>query len=140
MLNIERLVYVVLSQIEPDVLNVAPDLDIDSIDEFPFMTYSIETGAALDGVQSRPTAWAVQLNLNLFVEGLDEAIDLAGIVYDAVWSWNDVFGSRPGFVEGLGHLTEVDDQSLFSRVSSVVIRGRGITQLAGSFVLQAHSA
>lgn len=138
MLNIEQLFFKLLQQSLPDI-EFAPELDVDSIDRFPFVTFSATGGNALDSSGPKPNGWDCFLSLEVFDDDLDHAIEVAGQIYDAVWSWNDPWGGTNS-VKDLGHVAEIDDQSIFTRVGSVAIGSRSITQLAGSFTLQAHQA
>lgn len=137
-LDLDLLVYTLLTRSIPDV-PFAPDLDVDSIGRLPLVTFTVTGGAAVAGSPAPPFAWDASLALSVFGEGIDEARATAGRVYDAVWSWDDPFNGL-GIIDGLGHAAAIDDESLFTRIGTVDIAARSITQYAGSFGLQLHKA
>lgn len=139
MLNIEKLTYLLLARTFPD-LTVAPELDVHEVgqNEYPILLFSVTGGNAIDGGSGKkPSAWDCVLNLSIIDNDLDSAITLADTVYDGVWSWGNAF-SPAGIVDGLGHVAEIEDQSVFTRVSTVIVNDRSITHMAGSFTFQAH--
>lgn len=138
MLNIERLAYLLLTRSLPGV-TVVPDLDVDSIDRFPLVTFTVTGGQALDLSGPKPAGWLATLSLTVFDDDMDDAIDLAGQVYDAVWSWNDPWAGL-GAIDGVGHVADVDDSAVFTRVNTAQIGALSVTQMAGEFSFQAHQA
>lgn len=138
MLNTEKLIYMLLKRGLHDVA-VIPELDVTSIDDFPLVTFSVSGGNAVLGSSSPPKAWDVVLNLSVFHDDLDAAIDLAGRVYDIVWGWDEAWNGT-GIIDSVGHAAEIEDQSVFSRLGTVAIGNRSVTQLAGGFGLQVHDA
>ena len=139
MLNLELLIYTLLRNGLDQSITLAPELDVDSIDAFPLVTFTVTGGSAVQGSSSPPTAWDVGLLLNIFHDDLAEASQIASDVYDLVWSWDDVFGGT-GIADGIGHAGEVDDQELFNRAGTVHIDSRSVTQYSGSFNMQLHDA
>lgn len=138
MLNSEQLLYTLLTRGLPGIA-VVPELDVTSIDDFPLVTFSVMSGNAVEGSTSPPKAWDAMLALSVFDDDLDDAIALARRVYDLVWSWDDAWAGA-NIVDGLGHATEIADQSMFTRIGTVAIGARSVTQLSGSFDLQVHAA
>lgn len=139
MLDFEALTFQLLTRSVPDV-PTKPEHDVGELGELPFCMFTTTGGNQLDGVVGRPIAWEVQLSLSVFHNSLDEARALAGLYYDAVWSWEDPW-SLAGLISGLGHATEIEDVSLFSRVGTVDIGdSRSVTQYDGRWALQLHSA
>jgi len=139
MLNLELLIYTLLRNGLDESITLAPDLDVDSIDTFPLVTFTVTGGSAIQGSSSPPGAWDVGVLINIFHDGLAAASQVAAAVYDLVWSWDDPFGGA-GIATGLGHAGEVDDQELFNRAGTVHIDSRSVTQYSGSFNMQLHDA
>lgn len=140
MLDGDALLFQLLRKgIAPEV-TLKPDLEVDAIDRFPYVTFTGIGGAALNDRGSlAPIAWDWNLTVNVFDTDLDDCKAVATAFYDLVHSWNDPWGTAH-MIPGLGHATQVSDLSLFSKVGSADIPGHTVQQLAGSFALQLHSA
>lgn len=142
MLNLEKLVYELLVRSLPDHYTVIPELDVsDGVDDFPLVTFTVTGGEGIDTDAGKSSAWDAGLTLSVFDDDMDDAIAVAGTVYDAVWSWDDPWAvGDPGKIPGLGRAAEIRDQSIFTRTGTVPIGAIAITQLVGEFGLQLHKA
>lgn len=138
MLNAERLIYLLLERGLPDI-TVVPDLDVDAMNHLPIVTFTVTGGSAVEGSPSPPTAWDANLSLSVFADDLDAAIALASQVYDVVWGWDDIWNGTC-IIDELGHVAGIEDQAVFTRIGSVAIDVRTITQLNADFNLQVHQA
>lgn len=136
MLDLEKLIYELLKKSLPDV-TILPDVEVDSINHFPLITFTVVGGSALDLSGPRPNGWEADLSISLFEDDIDKAKALALTVYDVVWSWDDPFNDA-GRIEGLGNAASIDDKSIFTRVGSVAIDDLTVTQMAGEYSLHLH--
>lgn len=139
MLDGDALLYQLLRKgLAPEV-TLKPDLEVDTIDRVPYVTYTGVGGNSIADNGVTPIAWTWTLVVNVFHTDLDEAKDVAEAVYDLVHGWNDVWGTSHK-IAGLGHAAEVSDLSLFSKTGQADIPGHTIQQLTGQFLLQLHKA
>lgn len=147
MLDMEALIYQLLRRTldgigptltVPATVDLKPDLEADSFEHIPLVTFTITGGQAVDGSVSPPKAWEATLSLTLFADGMDAARELAGKVYDGVWLWDDPW-KTDGHIEGVGHATSLDDQSLFTRTSQGAMDERLVIQMDAVFGLQLHA-
>lgn len=141
MLDFEALCYQLLTRSLPDI-TIRPEHEVDEVDGFPIIMFTISGGNQLAGIAGKPLAWDANLSLSVFDTSLDSARALAGRAYDAVWAWDDPFALPPaGLIDELGHAAEIEDQSVFTRVGTADIGdSRFVTQYDGRFGLQLHSA
>ena len=139
MLDFEALVYQLLKQSIPDI-EILPEHEVDEIENFPIIMFTITGGNQLAGTSGKPLAWDANLSLSFFHTTLDDARALARRGYDAVWSWDDPW-STAGQIVDLGHAAEIEDQSVPTRVGTADIGdSRFVTQYDGRWGLQLHSA
>lgn len=122
----------------PAEIDLKPDLEADAFEHIPLVTFTITGGQALDGSTSPPKAWEATLSITVIGEGLDATREIAGRIYDGVWLWDDPW-KPDGLYEGIGHATEIDDQSLFTRTFDGVMDERSVTQMDAVFGLQLHA-
>jgi len=136
LLDGEQVVNALLIRGLPEEIDIAADLDVNSIDELPCLTYTLNgDGQSENG----PGLFTYTLTLSAFGDGLDQTFALAKAVYACVWSWdqdpqlthviNDETNRLIGWVE------DVEDVSSFSRVGSVDMVGKLVTQYVGVFSL-----
>lgn len=142
MLNGEKLLYQLLLALTPEGVTLKPDLDVDAIDRFPYVTFtSIAGPSRYTATDAAPKAWDWSLDMSIFHDDLEAGAELASFYYDLVHSWNDVWLPEPTFlIPGLGHVAEVTDKAPFARVGTSAIDGHSITQYQGGFDLQLHQA
>lgn len=149
MLDLEKLAYRLLarsldgirltkSQYNDRPIDIKPDIDADDFEHIPLVTFTVTGGDAADESVSPPRAWNGTLSITAFGDGDDATRELAGILYDAVWSWNDPF-SGAGIIAGLGHVSEISDRSIFTRTSEAELGERVLTQMDGGFDLIFHA-
>lgn len=136
LIDAEQLVYTLLKRdVESRIAEVLvlADLDVDSIENLPVVTYALSGG----GQESNGRGlWEYTLSLNMFAEDND-AFDVAKAVYEAVWSWDE-----PGVavLPGIGSVNAVADVSAPSRlVSGVQMIGKHVTQYTAAFALTLHN-
>jgi hypothetical protein len=113
--------------------HVAADVDVDTIDELPAITYTAtSTGETDNGLDT------VTLSVNVFAESIDEAFRVAQKTHNVIWTWDaDPSGAM---VDGVGWIQDVEDVSTFSRVGTVTVMvGRSITQYVGVYTLTLRS-
>jgi hypothetical protein len=132
LIDAEVLAYRLLDRDQDDA-TVKSDIDVTVMDEFPFISFSIVVGQSIDN-HAPPAGWVATLNINIFDLSLDAAKARARKVYDDVWMWADPFAGL-GTVDGVGHVSEVADQSIFTRVATAEVESKWVTQYAGSFEL-----
>jgi len=129
MVDAEQLIYFLLRRDVPAEFAVTSEIDVDSTDNLPLVTFAIGGDGQSD---NGPGLWHIVLDINVFGAGRGPAYDSALTVYDAVSAWND---SAPAVLPGVGWVHSVNDVSLFSRLASANINGRNVTQYSGSFAL-----
>lgn len=132
MIDAEVLAYSLLERDQADA-TVRSDIDVEVMDEFPFVSFSIVVGEAIDN-HAPPSGWTASLTINIFDDDLDRAKARAHAVYDAVWAWRDPFAGL-GIIPDVGHVSDVADQSIFTRVVTAEVEKKWVTQYAGSFEL-----
>jgi hypothetical protein len=136
----DALLYQLLRKGLVEDITLKPDLEVDAIDHFPYVTFTGMGNNSLDGGGAMPpSAWDWTLEVSVFHVDLDDAKAVAEAVYDLVHSWNDPWGTAH-IIDGLGHATEVTDRSLVQRVGEADLPGHTIHQLQGGFALQLHKA
>lgn len=125
----EQLVFALLSRDLDDSVTVAAELDVDSIDTLPFVTFLSAGG---EQGSNGPGLWSVQLTVNVFGDGSTAAWETCRAVYRAIHAW-----AKPGAssLPNLGHVSRVTDLSKFARVAAVAMQGKQITQYVGTFTL-----
>lgn len=125
----ELIIFTLLKRDLPDSVTIAAELDVDSIDHLPFVTFSVRGG---DQVGNGPGLWNVPVTFRVFAEGQDSTWELCRDLFTIVHEW-----ATPGAstLTGLGHVSAVDDVSKFSRDATVDIQGKNVTQYSGSFDL-----
>lgn len=114
-------------------VDVVADLDVDSIENLPTVTYSLSGGSQDSNGRG---LWEFTLSLNIFAEDAD-AFDVAAAVYAAVWSWDE-----PGVavLPDLGSVNAVEDVSAPGRlVSGIQMIGKHVTQYVAVFALTLHN-
>jgi hypothetical protein len=131
-IDAEVLAYRLLERDQADA-TVRSDIDVTVMDEFPFVSFSIVVGEAIDN-HAPPSGWTASLTINIFDDDLDDAKARARAVYDAVWAWADEFAGL-GIIPGVGYVQDVADQSIFTRVMTAEVENKWVTQYAGSFEL-----
>lgn len=138
MLNIEELAYRLLKRDIPGVA-ILPELDVDTIEELPAITFAVTGGEQINADGGKPSAWACHLSLNVFDVSMDAAFKVASRAYDAVWAWDDPWAGLA--IADFGWMDEISDASIFTRIGGDSdIDAHGITQFAGEFDMQAHQA
>lgn len=125
----EQLVYLLLKRDLVDSVTLAAELDVESIDSMPFVTFNLRGG---DQSGNGPGLWSCPLTIRVFAEGQDAAWELCSDLYRAVHMWAE---SGHSTVAGLGYVAVTTDLSKFSRDASVQMKGKNITQYTGSFEL-----
>jgi hypothetical protein len=136
----DALLYQLLRKGLVETITLKPDLEVDMIDRFPYVTFTgIGANSIDDGGAMPPSAWEWALEVSVFHTDLDEAKKVAEAIYDLVHSWNDPWGTAH-IIADLGHAAEVTDRSLFTRVGEAELPGHTIQQLQGGFALQLHQA
>lgn len=148
MLNGNRLLFELLKPVALDLgVTLKADIDVTSIDVFPFATFTGRPGAALnDRGTTTPMAWEWSLDMSFFDVGEQATFDLASAFYDHVHSFNlDTLWAPPGtvrtdLIEGLGHAANVSDRTVPSKVGSADIKGHFVVQYSGGWDLQLHQA
>ncbi|WP_382307283.1 hypothetical protein [Herbiconiux sp. UC225_62] len=133
MIDAEVLAKKLLDAAVPDGVTVMPDIDADAWDEFPLVTFRISVGQAVDN-HAPPSAWIATLDINILDDDLDDAKALARGLYGAIWEWADPFAGK-NIVEDVGSVNDIEDQSIFTRVATVEVESKWVTQYAGSFSL-----
>jgi hypothetical protein len=129
----EQLIFALLRRDLASSVGVAAELDVDSIDSLPFVTFIVTGG---DQGANGPGLWAASLALNVFAQGQDEAWVTARAVYGAVHKWDTPGASILDAAPELGYVSRVTDLNKFSRVGSVEMQGKNITQYLGTFELK----
>jgi hypothetical protein len=134
------LLYTLLRRLLPEDVVLRPNIDLDAIDTLPYVTFTGLGGQALnDGGGIPPIAWSWELDIQIVHHDLDSAKALAGVLYDGIHGWNDVWGDSH-IVDGVGGATAVTDRSLFSVIGKADVPGHQLVQLAGAFSLDLHQA
>lgn len=140
MLDLEELAYRLFRDPMDSSVDVTSELDVDTVDRVPLLTFRVIGGPSINGGHGVPSAWNCELVVDLFDEDHERCRALARSVYDLVHSWNDIFAGT-NIIDGLGHVSEVVDRSLFTRIFDGPVEGNThITQMSGSFGLQLHAA
>jgi hypothetical protein len=141
MLDLSHLMFQLLRRPLPYTITIRDEVDVDTIDELPTITYRLIPGPSIDGGTGKPpSAWACELGLDIFAPNFKDATKLAGEVYDLLHTWNDVWGEAH-IIPELGHASKVEDRGLFSKVYDGPLDSEtSITQLSGLFGLQLHQA
>lgn len=136
MIDVDALLYQLLIRDAPDGAEVRPAIDVDALDVFPLITFHVSVGASVDNA-SPPQAWTVTLDLTIFDDDLDDAKALAFDLYDVVHGWADGFALPPAIIAGVGSVAHdsVEDNSIFTRILTLDIESKQVTQYAGSFDL-----
>jgi hypothetical protein len=135
MIDAELLIKTLLDRDTPEGVLILPAIDgIEYPGVFPLMTFAVSVGQAIDN-HAPPAGWEATLDLNIIDDDLDDAKALAFAVYDAVWAWADPFSPSVGIVANVGSVNDVGDNSIFTRVSTVEVESKWVTQYAGSFGL-----
>ena len=136
MIDAEAVIYQLLVRDLPDDVTVRPAIDVDAMDVFPMVTFHVNVGQAVDNA-SPPRAWTVTLDLAVFDDDLDDAKDLSFALYDIVWAWGNGFSAPPAIVDDVGGVSHdsVEDNSIFTRILTLDIESKQVTQYAGSFDL-----
>jgi hypothetical protein len=136
MIDAEKLIYDLLTRDLDDGVTVMPAIDVDVMDTLPLVTFHVTVGQAIDN-SSPPQGWVVTLNLDVFDDDLDDAKNLSFALYDVVWAWGNGFANPPALIEDVGGVAHdsVDDNSIFTRVLTVEVESKRVTQYAGSFEL-----
>lgn len=125
----ELLVYTLLKRELPEGATLAAELDVDSIDTLPFITYNVRGG---DQSGNGPGLWSSPLTIRVFAEGQDAGWELCRDLYRVIHLWAEPGNST---VPGVAYVTNVTDLSKFSRDATVAMEGKQITQYTGSFEL-----
>jgi hypothetical protein len=142
----DQLIYQLMRRTIASGVQVANSLDVSFVDAYPFVTFTSTGGLGITaGGAMRPAAWSWDLDVNLFHDDLDEALQIAAGIYEGIHTWNDPWpdpdtGITSGVIDGLGHATAVSDRSLFSRTTSAEVQGHMVHQLTASFSMQLHQA
>jgi hypothetical protein len=131
-IDAEALAYGLLERDQSDA-TVRSDIDVTVMDEFPFVSFSIVVGQSIDN-HAPPSGWFASLTINIFDLSLDAAKARARRVYDQVWQWADPFEGL-GTIPDIGRVSDVADQSIFTRVATADVEHKWVTQYAGSFEL-----
>lgn len=136
MIDAELLIKTLLDRDMPAGATAVPSIDVDVMDVFPMITFHVSVGQAIDN-SSPPQGWTVTLDLDVFDDDLDDAKALAFAVYDIVHAWADGFAIPPAIVNDVGYVSHdsVEDNSIFTRVLTVDVESKQVTQYAGSFDL-----
>lgn len=125
----EQLIYKLLQTTAPEGSTVIADLDVDSIEDLPCITFVV-TGEGQTG--NGPGLWDATLLVNVFADD-DTAFTVCKALYRGIHLWEH---PDHGFIEGIGAVEEVGDVSKFSRlVSGVQMIGKSVTQYSGTFGL-----
>lgn len=107
------------------------DLDVDSIEEIPFVTHS-EIIARVD-----ESLWDVNLTINLFLDpaGAQPIVD---VLYDVVTTWAE--NPDAGIIPGVGAVEKLEDASAFMPVSGEVLMvNKVVRHYQGSFNLRVRN-
>lgn len=114
-----------------DLWTTEADLDVDSIEEIPFVTHS-ETIARVD-----ENLWDVNLTVNLFLEPVS-AQAIVDALYEDVTSWGE--DPDAGVVQGVGGIERLEDSSAFVPISGEVLMVNKIVRhYQGSFSLRVRN-
>lgn len=128
LLDDEQLIYALLRRdMAPEVM-VAPEVDVTTWDTLPYATFF----CIAEEVASGPDLWSVLVTYNAFGDGSGEAFELCRSLHAVTHSW-----ATPGVavLPGLGSIEDVTTVSKFSRVGTVTVYGKNVTQYAGSYSL-----
>lgn len=123
----EALFIILLSRALPTVF-VTAEADVNAIDHLPMVTVAARNGRMVsNGAPS--LAWEWQIFLSIVHLGREEASDLADEIYELMHGFED----NGGVVEGVGHVSLVDDISMPSKTATSEIPAGGLTQFDGSW-------
>lgn len=129
LLDDELMIFTLLKRdLDPSVM-VASELDVDSIDHLPLVTFSIRGG---DQMGNGPGLWSTPLVLNVFAEGQDDTWEVCKALYRIVHEWTIPGNST---IPNVGYISSLTDLSKFSKDPSVSMQGKNVTQYTGSFDL-----
>lgn len=129
LLDDERLVYTLLTEDAGAIGTIAADLDVESIDQVPFITFTTVGEGQTRGVGF----WPVTLTLSVFAEATN-AFEITQQLYAVIHGWTG------RVVPGVGGVQDVDDIAKFGRIgSNVDMIGKTISQRTGSFALTLRS-
>lgn len=142
MIDTEQYIYqlvrrdIVARQVDP-VPTVAADLDVDTISEMPFWSFTlIGDGQIANG----PGLWTYQVTWNVFAEGRDATFSSAADLYELHQGWAADSEGTVLVVDGQPiWLHSLEDVDLFSRTGAAVVDGRDIVQFSGTFALAIRS-
>jgi hypothetical protein len=129
----EQLIFQLLRRDLDDSVQVASEMDVDSIEDLPFVSFSL-SGGEQDG--NGPGLWRSSLTLNVFDKSQDSAWETCRELYRSVRTW-EIPGESS--IEGLGYVSSVTDMSKFSRIATVTLQGKNIVQYSGMFFLTIRS-
>lgn len=129
LLDDELLVFALLKRDLPESVTVGAELDIDSIDHLPLVTFGSVGG---NPVSNGPGLWSIPITFRVFAEGQDATWELCRDLHEAVMNW-----ALPGVAnaEGIGQVHAVSVVSKFSRDATVDMQGKNVNQYSGSFEL-----
>lgn len=125
----ELFLFTLLKRDVPSGAVIAAEMDVDSIDNLPLITFSARGG---DQAGNGPGLWTCPLTIRVFAEGQDSTWELCRTLYRIIHEW-EIPGN--GIVEDVAVVSTVTDLSKFSRDASVDMQGKNVTQYTGSFEL-----
>lgn len=132
--DFEKLMYQLLTADLPDI-KVAPSVDVDSITDLPLLVF---TGTAGHMISNGTPAlgWEWTLALSLFTADRDTGSDLADLIYQTVHGFDD----RKAAITGVGGVSSVDDESMFTRSAIAELDGALVEQYDAAFTVRVRPA
>jgi hypothetical protein len=117
----------------PSDLWVAPDIDVDTLEELPALTWNLSGDSS---TANGPGLWNYVLNVSIFGDGMDQAKQFAKYVDAMVQSWDVDPLATAIEVDGSDvACAGVDDVQLPARQATADIGGRLVVQYVGIYAL-----
>ncbi|MFD5864357.1 hypothetical protein ACFWGP_05360 [Agromyces sp. NPDC127015] len=124
----EALIYRLFTRDIPPDHYIASEVDVTTWELMPYGRFSCIT----DGGGNGPGIWHTILSVNVFGNGTDEAFAYARELDRIIRNWGD-----PGVavLPGLGSVESAEREQKFTRVGSVEVNGKNVTQYLGTYEL-----